>query len=356
MSGWKRRINSGQKKKKVSFHRFPKDPIARNRWLQILNLDASLISVRAYLCSDHFKEEDFNKRCANATLLPNSLPKGIEKERETDILSVSNEKTVERETDLSDDNVCKMQEEENAPRPRTPEQNNTSLLITYCSTAVPSTSTADKTTMMSPTKIFNSPEKCRLRKRIAYLKKNYRNKIRSLQQNVRRKTCEVATLKSVLNHIKEKNMLNNEQADVLQTLEKPGISLEALNAIKQRVDNTEYPLLGCLIFDEMAIRQHVEFDGIKFSGYTDLGDDIACDDNTLASEALVFMIVCINSGWKIPIAYFLINKMNAEQKSNLALQCISAVHNVGMRVMWFPHPETKEKIFAFLDPCHMLKL
>ena len=72
--------------------------------------------------------------------------------------------------------------------------------------------------MMSPTKIFNSPEKCRLRKRIAYLKKNYRNKIRSLQQNVRRKTCEVATLKSVLNHIKEKNMLNNEQADVLQTL------------------------------------------------------------------------------------------------------------------------------------------
>lgn len=23
---------------------------------------------------------------------------------------------------------------------------------------------------------------------------------------------------------------------------------------------------------------------------------------------------------------------------------------------WFPHPETKEKIFAFLDPCHMLKL
>lgn len=77
--------------------------------------------------------------------------------------------------------------------------------------------------------------------------------------------------------------------------------------------------------------------------------------------------------------------MNAEQKSNLALQCISAVHNVGMKVVsitcdgmntnlsvlkllrcnfnditslqtWFPHPETKEKIFAFLDPCHMLKL
>ncbi|GAB1860797.1 Thap domain-containing [Camponotus japonicus] len=164
MSGWKRRINSGQKKKKVSFHRFPKDPIASNHWLQILNLDASLISVRAYLCSDHFKEEDFNKRCANATLLPNSLPKGIEKEHETDILSVSNEKTVE--IYLSNNDICKMQEEGNAPRPRTPEQSNTSLLITDCSTAVPSTSTADKTTMMSPTKIFNSPEKCRLRKEL----------------------------------------------------------------------------------------------------------------------------------------------------------------------------------------------
>lgn len=315
---------------------------------------------------------------------------------------------------------------------------------------ITSTSTADKATITSRELIFNSPEKCRLRKRIEYLKNNYKSKIRSFQQYLRRKNTQVATLKYVLNHLQKKNMLDNEQVEVLQALGeskgdifkqlmklkcvprkydetlhsfalilhfysprayeyvrskfnsylphvktiskwygniegKPSINLEALTCIKQRVNTTGYALLGALIFDEMAIRQHVEYDGTKFSGYIDMGDNIACNDNILASEALVFMIVCINGAWKIPIAYFLINKINAEQKSNLALQCISAVHNAGMRVVsvtcdgmntnlstlkhlgcnfnditslqtWFPHPDTQEKIFVFLDPCHMLKL
>lgn len=139
------------------------------------------------------------------------------------------------------------------------------------------------------------------------------------------------------------------------------------------------------MFDEMAIKQHVEYDGTKFSEYTDMGDSIISEDNSLASEALVFMIVCINDAWKIPVAYFLLNKVNSEQKSNLALQCISAVNDTGLKVMSvtcdgmninismlkhlkcnfdnitslqtvFLHPETREMITAFLDPCHTLKL
>lgn len=296
---------------------------------------------------------------------------------------------------------------------------------------------------------FDSPEKRRLRKRIEYLKYNYKKKIRDLQQNIRRKTNQVATLKSVLQQLQEQNVLNIEQVDVLQTMGespnivqrlaglkcaprqydaqlrsfaltlhyysprayeyvrskfhdilphaktiskwygtiggKPGINLEALSYIKQRVNNTDYSLVASLMFDEMAIRQHVEFDGTKFSGYTDMGDNIVCDDTNVASEALVFMIVCINNAWKIPIAYYLINKITAEQKSNLVLQCISAVSSTGLKIVtvtcdgmstnistlkllgcnfdnmtslqtFFLHPERKEKIFAFLDPCHMLKL
>lgn len=306
----------------------------------------------------------------------------------------------------------------------------------------------DKATIMTREAIFNSPEKCRLRKRIEYLKKYYKKKIRSLQQNVRRKNDNIATLKHVLNKLKEKKILTNEQTTILQALGEssgdlfkrvakkcvrrkydanlrsfavtlhfysprayeyvrskfnfcmphvktiakwysniegnPGISVEALNSIKQRVNFTKYSLLGALIFDEIAIRQHVKYDGTKFSGYIDMGQDIACDDCTLATKALVFMIMCINDAWKLPIAYFLINKLSAEEKSNLVLQCISAVHTAGMRVVsitcdgmitnqslfkslgckfndvtslqtWFPHPDTNEKI-VFLDPCHMLKL
>ena len=165
----------------------------------------------------------------------------------------------------------------------------------------------------------------------------------------------------------------------------PGIITEALNYIRQRVNNVNYPLLGSIIFDEMAIKQHVEFDGTKFCGYTDMGDNIISEDNTLASEALVIMILCMNDAWKIPIAYFLINKISSEMKSNLILQCTSAIYNTGMKVISvtcdglssnisafkylgcnfdditslqtsFQHPDIEEIIVVFLDPCHMLKL
>lgn len=92
------------------------------------------------------------------------------------------------------------------------------------------------------------------------------------------------------------------------------------------------------------------------------------------------MIVCINDARKIPVAYFLINKISSEMKSNLILQYISAINNTDFKVIYltcddmstnisalkhlgcnfditsFQHPDTKERIAAFLDPCHMLKV
>ena len=165
----------------------------------------------------------------------------------------------------------------------------------------------------------------------------------------------------------------------------PGINIEALKCIKEKAALVDYPLFACITFDEMAIRKNIEFDGSKYYGYVDFGFNNTTNCAEPAKEVLVFLLVCLNQNWKIPIAYFLINKMNAEQKRNIVLQCISAVHNVGMRVVsitcdgmstnlsvlkllgcdfnditslqtWFLHPETKEKIFVFLDPCHMLKL
>lgn len=86
----------------------------------------------------------------------------------------------------------------------------------------------------------------------------------------------------------------------------PGISSEALNSVKQRVNNVDYKLLGALIFDEMNIRQQVEYDGTKCSGYVDMGNNIAFTNETFATKALVFLLVCLNSPWKIPIAYYFV--------------------------------------------------
>lgn len=106
------------------------------------------------------------------------------------------------------------------------------------------------------------------------------------------------------------------------------------------------------------------------------------DSLPLAKEALVLMLVALNSNWKIPIGYFLINGMSGEEKANLVRTSLNIIHETGVIVKslsfdgsnismatslgsklyppnvktYFLHPITKSKIFIFLDPCHMLKL
>lgn len=135
----------------------------------------------------------------------------------------------------------------------------------------------------------------------------------------------------------------------------------------------------------MAIREHLEFDGSKFSGYIDFGENIACNDTVLANQILVFMIVCINAGWKIPITYYFIRSMSADKKSNLVIECLKAVHETGLKIVSltcdgtvtnfsifnnlgcnfndvtslqtsFPHPVTKMRKKLFFDPLPYVKI
>ena len=59
------------------------------------------------------------------------------------------------------------------------------------------------------------------------------------------------------------------------------------------------------MLDEMAIKKNVSWDGTR---YVDIGSNETDDDDSLpvAKDALVFMVVAINSSWKVPIAYFLL--------------------------------------------------
>ena len=59
-----------RKRRSVSFHRFPKDPRLRNRWVAALKLKnlPEHFGDAGYVCSDHFLAEDF-KRDLQAELL-----------------------------------------------------------------------------------------------------------------------------------------------------------------------------------------------------------------------------------------------------------------------------------------------
>jgi len=86
----------------------------------------------------------------------------------------------------------------------------------------------------------------------------------------------------------------------------------------------------------------------------------------------------------LPAAYYLINGISSEQKCNLTIQCLTAIHETGLLIVsltcdglasnlsmlnslgcnfdiysnfqsWFKHPTSDTDVYAFLDPSHALK-
>ena len=97
------------------------------------------------------------------------------------------------------------------------------------------------------------------------------------------------------------------------------------------------------------------------------------------------MAVLLNSNWKVPLGYFLINGLAASERANLVETCLLKLSDVGVKTVSltcdgpscnqsmvkllgakldfndldpsFTHPGNKgEKIHVILDVCHMLKL
>lgn len=165
----------------------------------------------------------------------------------------------------------------------------------------------------------------------------------------------------------------------------PGFTEESFVAIKQMVKNSSEAVVCALLLDEVSIRQHLEFDGSKITGYEDMGSGLDGDDRPVAKDALVFMLVSINNFWKIPVGYFLVSGVSGEQRANLVLQCLTLAHDTGAKVVsltfdgapsnftmasklgcdlqsldnlktFFKHPVSSESVYIFPDPCHMIKL
>ena len=138
------------------------------------------------------------------------------------------------------------------------------------------------------------------------------------------------------------------------------------------------------MLDEMAIKKNVSWDGTR---YVDIGSNETDEDDSLpvAKDALVFMVVAINSSWKVPIAYFFIDGLSGVERANLVTIAIKKLHDVGVEVIsltcdgpschfammsnlgasliptekkpYFTHPlDESKKVYVFLDICHMLKL
>uniref|UniRef100_A0ABD2WY43 THAP domain-containing protein 9 n=1 Tax=Trichogramma kaykai TaxID=54128 RepID=A0ABD2WY43_9HYME len=170
----------------------------------------------------------------------------------------------------------------------------------------------------------------------------------------------------------------------------PGIFREAFQTVEDFAKNAfsqGKKLYFNLCLDEMLIRKHVSWNSStqKFEDLIDVGRPTEGQDNEeQAANALVFMLVCINGYFKIPIAYYLINALNGDQKSSLVLEILDEcyVHTVDVRNLTFDgassNMNTVEKlcasiygntstayfdseisgkrVYTSLDACHMVKL
>lgn len=169
---------------------------------------------------------------------------------------------------------------------------------------------------------------------------------------------------------------------------KPGFSSEAFIALKQKAieaNTNGKEVLAVIMFDEVAIRKQVEFDehNNKTTGQINFGTNSNDTEEPIyAKEALVFMVTGVNESFKIPVAYFLIARITAEEKAALIKEIILLVSKTGVKVvglvfdgmalnfamvkimgadlekdlLYIDNPHSDGKIFIFPDGCHMLKL
>ncbi|XP_049964309.1 uncharacterized protein LOC126484758 [Schistocerca serialis cubense] len=165
----------------------------------------------------------------------------------------------------------------------------------------------------------------------------------------------------------------------------PGFTSEAFKVITAEACHreTKFPTLCSLVVDEIAIRQHVEFDGACYYGYVDMGSSVDTDNLPIAKEAFVLMLVAINASWKLPVGYFLTAGITGEQKAEIVKECIELANSSGVKVVSLTcdgsasnlsmarclgcnlNCETLKSTFSvegndhemsfFLDPPHMLK-
>ena len=169
----------------------------------------------------------------------------------------------------------------------------------------------------------------------------------------------------------------------------PGFTEPAFVELEKKVEDAKSEgkkVICSLMLDEMSIKKDVCFDGERFRGYVDIGNEVEDDSLPCAKEALVFMVVCVNSSWKVPCAYFFIDGLSGADRANLIKICIQRLSDIGIRVISvtcdgpqahfkmfkvlgatldppninpsFPHPNCEEsyRVFALFDICHMLKL
>ncbi|KAL4082584.1 hypothetical protein QTP88_029807 [Uroleucon formosanum] len=98
----------------------------------------------------------------------------------------------------------------------------------------------------------------------------------------------------------------------------PGMTKESFQAISLKVKEMKVngkQLYGCLVMDEMSIKQHVHWTGTRHQVYIDFGlggKTEEMDNLPYAKDAFVIMVVDINTSWKSTVDHLKVQTSNPE--------------------------------------------
>ncbi|XP_012288791.1 THAP domain-containing protein 2 [Orussus abietinus] len=177
--------------KKVSYHKFPKDPVQRQNWARALRMETVRETFR--VCSDHFPEDAFDRTSlAVVRLREHAVPIAVE--------------------DMADNNFTKETETSNLNTPKSP-----SLKKMYIQKSI-GVQTEDKTisprmknvsrgTSVSPNRAFHSPTNEEMRrcytKVIELLKKKNKLSLQRLRRAEKRVNC----VKQIVGELRKRKFL-----------------------------------------------------------------------------------------------------------------------------------------------------
>lgn len=114
-----------------------------------------------------------------------------------------------------------------------------------------------------------------------------------------------------------------------------GFTKEAFETIQLCVKQSPQPIICNICIDEMSIRKQISYLNGKFYGRVDLstsaGEDCEDFDNTQeATNALIFLAVCVNGYWKVPLGYFLIHSLCGSETANLLTKGFKLLRETGV--------------------------
>ena len=165
----------------------------------------------------------------------------------------------------------------------------------------------------------------------------------------------------------------------------PGFLTGVLTTIQENIKAKKYGARCVLLLDETSLKKNKGYDP-QLKNYigkcTILNPE---EEEVMASQLLVFMLVSLDGLWRQPIGYWFTNHENADNLSNLldealrltfefeidvravifdgAATNISMCNKMGANLSidnlknWFPHPASPQrKVYVILGACHMLKL